>query len=565
MYRPDNEKRHVLNLELGSYRNGRFKLHQKFLKASKFNIYPKREDYEIQGTISHMVNCSKFFFQPVQGVIHIQKQHEIISEHCQSISNQQNLSVGLRIIVKHQDSFKRGQIIDEPEDNQTCSIYLLDYGEVLQFEHGDLFTINDDEMFKYLFELPEQCFECRLCEIVPSAINSSSGWSERTLAEFKTFIKDKQIKIQVYSFVDRVASVRVIDSDNCLNEHLILLGFAQRSDDPYLSMLNRIERESFRNRHYDEFKEVKDEMTDDYIESASSLYLTEEVELDGPLSPLEGAARLQGLFRGRPSDIIIDPSSCNRILLDPFPNDGIKKILVAGAMSKNDNRVILHNTLIMPNLPGLACLLGLLFSPTAEIRTTSDNARYTSILTGLGCDVNRKSHYGEHDCLFHIDSALDEDDITTVNSIRYNMDVMMQMEYALKQEYSDMKKTARNKICFELIKLAKTVRTSLSINVDRNEWEWNLQPADVRKGVEGVYPSLKFKQLKEMSESDRRDLKRHAEELERLASTNSRNESLKCRLCDEGIETIQDLQIHLKRQLHKAGVAALRHEPMGSF
>lgn len=422
----------------------------------------------------------------------------------------------------------------------------------------NFFTLNN-EIFERVFELPPQCFECRLCEIVPSGINCPSGWSEQATEEFKNFIANRRIEIDVYSFIDRIASVRVIVTGqlDSLNNNLVQIGLAQKSDEPYSCMINHLDRDSSEELKP---KKVEDEMADHCIESPPDLYLTEELELDGPLSPLSAGSCLTSLFRARPNETSIDASSVNAILLDPFPNDGIKKVFVAASMSKNDNQVILHQTMIMPNLPGMACLLGLLFSPTAQVLTSIDRTRYTSILTGLGCDQKRKSHYGEHDSLIYVDCTLSKQDIHTVNEIRSYMSMLMQNEPNFKQQNfkNNTNKNARHDIILQLRKLAKTARTPLGLIMQPSEWDWMF---DTMKPTERVYPELKVGKLVEMSEEARRNLKRHAEELERKAATNTRNESLDCRLCEERIENVQELMLHVMKRLHKENFANICNGP----
>lgn len=511
---------------------------------------------------SQIVNCSKFFFQPNEGESNLEKHQQFLQVHCSPISNDQSLTSGSQVIVRHGDSFKLGKIIQVPDIyEKEFIVFLRDYGDILPFNRSDFYSVNDQEMERNIFELPPQCFECRLSEVKVPAFNSNSEWSEQTKEEFETFIANKRITIDVYSFVDRIASVRVFASAygrrSCLNEYLILNGFALRTDESYPSMIDHINRDKSEAR---DSGKIKNEMNDEYVEIPPEYEdcLVESVTLDGPFSPLDSSSRLKKLSRDSVDNISIVPTSVNHVLIDPFPNDGVTKILVAAAMSKQgEDRVMLHNTMIMPHSPEMACLLALLFSPTAELRLSSDKTRFSSILVGLGCDGSRKSHFGEHDCLLHVDVALDNQDIDNINEIRRKMSLVMRSDLRIKFERNRNKLPDISRMIHDLI--AKE-RTPLGVIYERQDWEWSPKAANEYKEVKDAYPQIHCERLKTLSENSRRDLKRHAEEMERKAETNSRNELIFCRLCEEQIETLQELQIHVLKRMHKDNFIKLRCE-----
>lgn len=493
-----------------------------------------------------------------------------------NIQSLEEMTDGYRLLVKHDNVFKRGKVLEigEDEKQDPFLVLLIDYGNIVETSFENLYTCYGttltvrQQLLKLVFQLPIQCFECKLSSVIPSPIKCSIGWSNKSTNIFKDFIAGKAVGIRVYSFVDRIASVQLEISpvtqgrDKFLNDHLVNLGYAYPSDDSYMNLLDQYNREKDPNSDYNEYREIEDELGDDSIIPPLDSCLTEEITLDGAYSTLE--AHVEKLCRPEMSQINIAPASVNQVLIDPYPNDGVKKVLIAASMSENDTRVTLHNTTIMPHLPGMACLLGLIFSPLADIFLTAKKTRYASILTGLGGDNydKPKPHYGEHDCSIDVDIALDQKDFEMINELRCNMSLLMQTEPVFKSRNKDETYFTRNKVCKLLLDIMSKKRSSLEITINSRQWNWK-KTVNLEKKVEAMYPKLPImEKLMPLSELTRQDLKRHAQELERQAKTNSRDERIVCRLCEERLETIVELRLHVMRQKHKDRLLNIRDETL---
>lgn len=480
-----------------------------------------------------------------------------------------DIGYGFLLILKHEGIFKRGKIIEEADEGEVeHSIYLVDYGTIVKADFSSFYTCSGGEQnnaLQYVFELPPQCFQCFLSEICPSPINCPSGWSVRSTEEFKKFIEGKSLEIEVLSFVDRIASVRLIAGgfQESFNDYLVVsLELALPCDDSYMCLLDQNDREKqrFRGRDSNEVKlKLEDELADDSIVPPPGDKLKEEIMIEGPFSPLE--SQLKSLCQSGTSHTSIEASSVNHVLFDPYPNDGVKKLLVSASMSQRDQRVTLHQTTIMPHLPGMACLLSLIFSPIAEVRCTKRRDRYSSILTGLGCDENRKPHFGEHDCLFFTDVELDQKDFDMINLLRKKMSSLMQSEP--NSQFQSLKGFEKSNARTEIGNLLKDImtkdRSPLGI-LEENEWEW--KPfVKIEQKSEAMYPTLvTWEKLMPMSENTRRTFKNGAQELKRQADTNSKDQIIHCALCEEKIETVIDLKLHVMKKLHQKRLERIRDE-----
>lgn len=477
--------------------------------------------------------------------------------------NKENLLQGSLVVIKWNGLIRRGKIIETPDDEdkteeEVYKVCLIDIGLNVEVKFEDMYTgkgqteEESKKVLEFIFELPPQCFECKLSKVFPSAIKCSLGWSTESTNLFKDFIENKECALVVDSFVDRIAYVQVLvnpvmtGQQENFGRYLLRLGYAQRCDDSYLCLLDQAKRKKPQEQD-NHLEQIEDEITDD-IQTYSEDLLTCKMKISGPYTVLE--AKLENLSQFREFDISVEPSSVNSVLFDPSPNDGFKKVLIATSMSKREHGVTLHQTTIMPNLPGLACLLGLIFAPSVEVRSNVKMTRYTSILTGLGCDDKRKAHFGEHDCLIYIDVEFDQDDFDKINKLR------REMSHLLNSRARFGSSKASNGICEMLHSILTKDRKLLGLNMECSEWDWTKPIKCDRNAAEAYPPITTPERLKPLSEATKRDLKHHAKELQNL-SKSTRDERITCQLCEETIETSTDLQLHVMKRLHKDRVSSL--------
>lgn len=144
------------------------------------------------------------------------------------------------------------------------------------------------------------------------------------------------------------------------------------------------------------------------------------VKLRGPLSPLEATLRIASDIGGE-RQVMVEPNSVNSVLLDAG-NDSYEKLLVAAKVteSQNSSKIVARETTLMPNIPGFAVLVGLIFSPYMEPMRNKLNSRYISMLCGLGQHpVTKEAIFPEHDIRFNVDVLLTQEDMTKVYFYRY--------------------------------------------------------------------------------------------------------------------------------------------------
>lgn len=276
------------------------------------------------------------------------------------------------------------------------------------------------QIMKRIFEYPPQCFECSLCEIQPSYIKCpKEKWTNEAVEVFKQLVKDKEVVIDVYSVVDDVVSVQMTVDKIIINDKLIEEKFAMPCEESYASKMDKDNREHLKYEKArsarEEYARKEDRSVVVNMEPPLLSECLQYIQLSGPFSPLE--SQLYGVTR-RATKVQTDPSSCNAVLLDTNLHNGHSKLFVATNISKTQRNgdTLLRQITMMPNIPGLAVLLGMIFCPTMEMRRDDNKTRYVSVLTGLGHDeVTNEPYFAEHDCIFQVDIELSpEDDLGLV-------------------------------------------------------------------------------------------------------------------------------------------------------
>lgn len=82
---------------------------------------------------------------------------------------------------------------------------------------------------------------------------------------------------------------------------------------------------------------------------------------------------------------------------------------------KGDNQSFtLHETTLLPSIRGFGVLMAMIFAPRMHLKRDPARTRFTSVLTGLGFN-EKGAIFPQHDNVFHLDFALEEDDLNYVS------------------------------------------------------------------------------------------------------------------------------------------------------
>lgn len=278
-------------------------------------------------------------------------------------------------------------------------------------------------------KIPALALECVLVNIQPCTTYSHKvHWPQEANDKFHELLEsNEQIFGEIYSVVNSVIALTLIaltkDKKININQILIDEKLAVYNEESYLSRTNNDLRKHYKSMNamellYYERKQYEDyDSYDDYPDLPENSKYVSRVRLRGPFSPLE--CTLHHLANaGRDKKVFISMNSVNSVLLDSNWKEQQKQLLVAGTVNQNVNgtNLILHNTTLIPAIPGLTALLALIFTPRMELRRNSFGTCYVGALCGLGCDSSTKeSIFPEHDMEIYFDVEITFDDLQDVS------------------------------------------------------------------------------------------------------------------------------------------------------
>lgn len=327
--------------------------------------------------------------------------------------------------------YYRAQIIFISGDN--TEVFFVDYGNRTKVKVDILRHIPS-----HLLQLPFQALEFKICKMRPSATSLICGeqWSRAASHRFASLVNGCALIVKVYSIVHSVLHVDVYrhsgnQEELNIRDLLIADGFAEPAEESYESkqsneMLNDMfhsgRREGFvlqssYRRHGE--KELIKMLTDQF--NANKLGPANcKVMLHGPTNPYE--VQFHSLTRiSRFRCVWIEKESINSVLVNDAPEDNFQRMLVSASLSVNasGSTMLLRETSLMPNIPGLPAIIAMLFAPVIELRVDRLGRSFTGVLCGLGWNRSTgTSVLKEHDVELPFDVRFDAEDIVEINILR---------------------------------------------------------------------------------------------------------------------------------------------------
>ena len=309
--------------------------------------------------------------------------------------------------------------------------------EVMYVDYGNSCTIPIQFLRKIREEhtkLPFQAFKCHLCYVRPAF----GEWDEEANERFKDLTWDKKLVAKIFCRLHGALRVDLIDtvsSEDDIHIHQVLIAenWAQGVDESYDSIRaheDAVARLEVRNSLG---ASADDSETTGWIESDLSLAdaqltgdydrkegVVTKVSLSGPFSPYEMQFYSMTCV-GRLRATKIERDSVNSVALNDEPQDKHERFLVASNIGINTTGTVMiaRDTTLMPNIHGLAALVGLVFAPCAEFRTDKSKDRYTGAIIGLGSDpTTGEALLPDHDIEVVFDFAFVQEDLVKINSCR---------------------------------------------------------------------------------------------------------------------------------------------------
>uniref|UniRef100_A0A1A9UIK5 Probable ATP-dependent RNA helicase spindle-E n=1 Tax=Glossina austeni TaxID=7395 RepID=A0A1A9UIK5_GLOAU len=370
----------------GSIENGVWQPSKQSVATNGSYVLPTILQKNLTGLITHIENCSKFFFLPKGEFECLREIDRVLNKpkerNLHSFDNIEKIYNGMIVSAPLNGRYYRAKVLrksyNEGNERQ-FKLFFIDNGCMADIHFNSLREI--PEKYKLM---PPRVFECRLAMIQPSTVKSSTWqWSKsaKQLMENCTKKNDK-VHIEVYSVVyDYMPSLQAsaeIDVDH----------------PPPTELCNKV------------------------------------IKLHGPYSPLETTI-CSVTNAGCLKSVRIEGNSVNAVLIDTDPQDVHERLIVAADIAENvsNNVIIARDTTLMPNIHGFAALVTMIFCPTMQIQRNTTHTKYVNILAGLGHDeYTFKPLYDEHDLILNLDAEFDTEDIQLINHLRYSMDAILYTE-----------------------------------------------------------------------------------------------------------------------------------------
>ncbi|KNC34771.1 hypothetical protein FF38_01968 [Lucilia cuprina] len=566
---------------LGIMCDGAWRPTKRLLKNAELVVLPSVFQKNISGYITHIENCSKFYFQPLSEMERMQEIQEMLNnpidiENCKFPQNT-TLATGMILSAPFENKYHRARVIKTIEvtrQHKQVKVFFIDYGNMAIVDFHQLRYFSDK--CKSLSDIPPRLFECRLVMIEPSPVRSpNEQWTDEAMELVQEYADSGIIEIEVYSVVDGVSNVIIKKDNSTLNEILVEKGLARTSDESYMSKSDhdfRIRKQSVANRFLDEdsarqneeyLLSIRPEIDMD-IEPPPKHLCNKTLKLRGPFSPIE-LNLFSAIRAGTWKTVSLERESVNFIQVDSNPKDMYERLVVAADITESSNGDILvaRATTLMPNIHGFGALMTLLFCPTMQIKCNKTQTKYVAILAGLGYDeCTHNSLFGDHDIVLNLDVDILPDDLELINQIRYSMDTLL---YTTPEQERPRLKTKEindltTKIKQLVIRLLNKNRKYIEVHVGPNDNKWEcldandvIEPKNIY-GKRSLFPPLTSMRLYEEKYDRIHALNMHCHDDGSIPPTT-------CRLCHQPIENIVQLRIHLLSQLHRDREHQIRFQP----
>ncbi|EDW81074.1 uncharacterized protein Dwil_GK11214 [Drosophila willistoni] len=537
---------------------------------------PSVYDKNMIGYITHIVSCGKFFFQPLELADSITN----MSEHINSPKNLSHYVVdagsitkNLKLLAKRVDDFQRAQVIRvETHSHQypKFRVRFIDYGDIAVVPMDQLRFMSNQLKREY-DDLPPRCFECRLALVQPAALTSNyNRWPIKANEMVRKIAMDGRVEMEIYSLVNNVAAVFIKMREGVLNDKLVEKNYARRSDEDFASIQDHDFRLRKQERSFHVPRAERKQVNEEYLRvsrlpqdadlSPPPMHKCQTVvRLKGPYSPLE-ASMFSTIRASACKTVRIDPLSVNSVLLDSNPQDRHDQLIVSASVTTSNNNQVLtvRGSTVMPNTHGFGALMALIFCPTVQIKCNKECTKFVSLLAGLGYNPETmEPYYEDHDVVMNLDVNLLEDDVRLINQMRYNIDTIF-----FKYEGEDAPAVSEgdrsivfNQLRCLLSRLLSKDRCYIephSSNLD-NVWEKldNLEPQSEPYGKRAIFPMHTIPELQNEDTTARLVLQENCKRLYSWRTFDGVLQPLDCKLCNQRLETVSQLRLHLLSQLHR--------------
>ncbi|CAB3361811.1 Hypothetical predicted protein [Cloeon dipterum] len=520
--------------------------------------------------VTHIETPSKFFCQPqdVKTSLHLESLQSSLNDTAadfRTLCGQPQVDKVYVVNCKLKNQKFRARVVALLPCN-SCEITLIDFGNTLIVSNKDLFDLGPALKVSGLVKIPQLAFECRLTNVGPI----ESAWSSEAIGLFSRSVKEGHCIAEIYSVVHSVVSVILTNiSAKVLNDELVAKGYALKIPETFFSKENHRARENCTTLTPLEVsfhlkKQYKNDWVhedDQELEEPKPSECIAEAKLRGPFSPLEAGVK-HTTRSGLQMKISIERNSVNSVILGD--DSSASRFLVAGLVQASHGKpnLTLHDTTLMPTIPGLLALTSMIFAPKIELRRQPGVKHFTGMICGLGTEKkNRNALYPEHDMEQVFDVEFTLEDMRDINRLRFWFNLALSSgkgEDKSINHISDIEMYQKQSQTLLLSLLSKS-RNKVKPVMFNDAYNWRkvdkdqvLRFADSYLAKSNrIYP---FHTAVLFESGDTRKFKNHKKEMEKLQQLSLmptlRKRQVHCSICRVTLFTMDELRMHLTVEQH---------------
>uniref|UniRef100_A0A1B0AZQ3 Probable ATP-dependent RNA helicase spindle-E n=1 Tax=Glossina palpalis gambiensis TaxID=67801 RepID=A0A1B0AZQ3_9MUSC len=221
----DEGIKYALKHGYGSIENGVWRPNKQSNATNGSFVLPTILEKNLIGFITHIENCSKFFFLPMSEFECLREIDEILNgskeRNLCSFDNIDKIYNGMIVSAPLNGRYCRAKVLHKTynkENEIQFKLFFIDNGYLADIHFTSLRGIPE----KYRL-MPPRVFECRLAMVQPSTVKSSTWqWSKSAKQLMENYTKkNDKVHIEVYSVVYGIANVFIKLENITLNDLLI--------------------------------------------------------------------------------------------------------------------------------------------------------------------------------------------------------------------------------------------------------------------------------------------------------------------------------------------------------
>lgn len=401
-----------------------------------------------------------------------------------------DLKVGSLVAAPYQSEtlarYYRAKILNLDFSKKYATVFYIDYGNIDKVHVANLRLVPDK-----VKDYSGQALKCSLIGLAPIG----GCYSQRQNQNFSDLLLNNnysELIGEIYSVIeDEIRITLTIDDAINVNRWLVDRNICKEVEESAISIGEHERRVKCQQDPFDKHKNKNlfaiVRSFEDSRRKNTDYSSTRIIKLKGPYSPIESKFSMMTSI-GCQLTAVVSSNSVNSVSLDDSWNDDTLRIMIGGDSILTGRKFQMRSTTVMPNIPGLASLIPLLFCPLAEYRINK-KGQVMGAICGLGYETDSSSSiHPDNDIEVEFDVEFTMLDLEFINKVRQALSIIIGCKESLK-DY-EQQAICQDILCDNLFKLLKSKRSkpNAKAHKDLRSGLWNR--IDNTKLISGGYDDL---------------------------------------------------------------------------